>query len=130
MAKDEDAKRRIIEELEATRLELAGAASLVRRQLDIQGRVSASFRRHSWGWLSLAGILGWILARLPWRRKKISLEDGGRRRLKEGPRQADRKRDLAWMIWDGVWSLARPLLTAYLGRKLAQTTGISSSRKG
>jgi hypothetical protein len=129
MAKDQDAKRRIINELEEARLKLAGSASIVKDRLDIPARVSASLRRNSWSWLSLAALLGWILARLPFRRKKVYLEGANKRRQKGEEKQANRKRDLGWMIWDGVWSLAKPLLTAYLGRKLAQATGNSSWRK-
>jgi hypothetical protein len=79
--------------------------------------------------MSLAAIVGWLLARLPFRKKKIYLEAGSRRPLKEG-KKAERKRDWGWMIWDGAWSIAKPLLTAYLGRKLAQATGNSHWRKG
>jgi hypothetical protein len=129
MAKDENAKRRIITELAEARLTLASTAAIARNRLDIPARVSASLRRNSWSLVSLAALVGWVLARLPFRRKKIYLEAGSRRRLKE-EKQAERKRDLGWMIWDGLWSLAKPLLTAYLGRKLAQTTGNSSWRKG
>jgi hypothetical protein len=130
MAKDQDAKRRIISELAEARLGLTGAGSIVKNRLDIPKRVSVSLRRNSWSWLSLAAILGWVLARLPFRRKKIYLEAGSRRGLKGEEKKAERKRDLAWMVWDGVWSLAKPLLTAYIGRKLAQTTGNSHWRKG
>jgi hypothetical protein len=129
MAKDENAKRRIITELAEARLTLASTAAIARNRLDIPARVSASLRRNPWSLVSLAALVGWVLARLPFRRKKIYLEAGSRRRLKE-EKQAERKRDLGWMIWDGLWSLAKPLLTAYLGRKLAQTTGNSSWRKG
>jgi hypothetical protein len=107
MAKDEDAKRRIISELEKARLELAETAAIVKDRLDIPARVSASIRRYSWSWVSLAAI-----------------------RLKGEEKRPERERDLAWIIWDGVWSLAKPLLTAYLGRKLAQATGNSHWRKG
>ena len=130
MAKDEDTKRRIIDEIAEARLGLAGSAAIVKGRLDIPARVSDTLRRYSWSWVSLAAIIGWVLARLPFRRKKIYLEAGSRRRLKGEEKPAGRKRDLGWMIWDGVWSLAKPLLTAYLGRKLAQATGNSSWRKG
>ncbi|HET9376175.1 MAG TPA: hypothetical protein VFO40_14475 [Chthoniobacterales bacterium] len=129
MAEDEDSKRRIVNELAEARLGLATSAATVRGRLDIPARLSASFRRNSWSWVSIAAIVGWVLARLPFRRKKIYLEAGSHRRLKGDGKQAGRKRDLAWMIWDGVWSLAKPLLTAYLGRKLAQTTGNPDWRK-
>jgi hypothetical protein len=130
MAKDEDAKRRIISELEEARLELAETTAIAKDRLDIPARLSASLRRYSWSWVSLAAIIGWVLARLPFGRKKIYLEAGSRHRLKGEEKRPGRKRDLAWVIWDGVWSLAKPLLTAYLGRKLAQATGNSHWRKG
>src|SRR5260370_1213438 len=104
--------------------------AIVKDGLAVTARVSVSLRHNTWSWVSLAAIVGWVLARLPLRRKKIYLEAGRRRRLKGEEKQTERKRDLAWMIWDGVWSLAKPLLTAYLGRKLAQTTGSSNWRKG
>jgi hypothetical protein len=129
MAKDEDAKRRIVSELAEARLGLASTTAIVKDRLDIPTRLSASFRRNSWSWVSLAAIVGWVLARLPFRRKKIYLEAGSHRRLKGEEKRPGRKRNLAWMIWDGVWSLAKPLLTAYLGRKLAQATGNSNWRK-
>jgi hypothetical protein len=130
MVKDEDAKRRIISELEEARLELAETTAIAKDRLDIPARLSASLRRYSWSWVSLAAIIGWVLARLPFGRKKIYLEAGSRRRLKGEEKHPGRKRDLASVIWDGVWSLAKPLLTAYLGRKLAQATGNSHWRKG
>jgi hypothetical protein len=129
MAKEQDAKRRIIEELAATRLELSAAGSIVKAQVNIPARVSASLRQHSWSWISLAAIVGWILSRLPGRRKKIYLDGPGRDRLKGGKARSVRRRDLGWMIWDGAWTLAKPLLTAYLGRKLAQATGDPNWRK-
>ena len=129
MAKDEDAKRRLINEIAEARLGISGTSAIVTEQLNIPARVSATFRRYSWGWMSIAAIVGWLLARLPFRRKKIYLEAGSRRRLRE-EKKAERKRDLGWLIWDGVWSIAKPLLTAYIGRKLAQTTGNSHWRKG
>jgi hypothetical protein len=129
MAKDEDAKRRIVNEIAEARLGISGAAAVVKDRLNIPARLSVTLRRYSWSWMSLAAIVGWLLARLPFRKKKIYLEAGSRRPLKEG-KKAERKRDLGWMIWDGAWSIAKPLLTAYLGRKLAQATGNSHWRKG
>src|SRR5258708_19612753 len=129
MAKDEDAKRRIISELAEARLGLTGSAAVWKDRLDLPARVAASFRRNSWSWVSLAAIVGWVLARLPFRRKKIYLEAGSRRRVK-GEEKPERKRDLVWMIWDAVWSLANPLPPASLRPKLAQTTGHSHWRKG
>jgi hypothetical protein len=130
MAKDEDAKHRIISELEEARLGLAGSASIVKERLDIPTRISDSFRRHSWSWVSLAALIGWVLARLPWRRSKSRLPSSSRHRLKGEEKRTGRKWDLGWMVWDGLWALAKPVLTAYLGRKLAQTTGNSDWRKG
>src|SRR5258708_19356209 len=120
MAKDEDAKRRIISELAEARLGLTGSAAILKDRLDLPARVSASFRRNSWSWVSLAAIVGWVLARLPFRRKKIYLEAGSRRRLKREGKQTERKRDLAARLWDGPWSLAKPLPPRSLAPTLPQ----------
>src|SRR5882724_7334535 len=103
MAKDEDAKHRIITELEAARLGLARSTSIVKERLDLPTRISDSFRRHSWSWVSLAALAGWALARLPWRRTKSRLASSSRHRLKGAEKQTGRKWDLAWMVWDGLW---------------------------
>jgi hypothetical protein len=121
MAKDQDAKHRIVEELAATRLELSAAGSIVKAQVNIPARVSTSLRRHSWTWISLAAIVGWILSRLPWRGKKVYLEGAGRSRLKREKARSGRRWDLGWAVWDGVWTVAKPLLTAYLTRKLSHS---------
>ena len=69
MASDNDEKRRIVEELERTRGDLAGAGVELRGQLDFQRRLSVAWQKNRWVWLSFIGLFGWVLSRLPRRTK-------------------------------------------------------------
>ena len=63
MAAVNDEKRRIIEELERTRGDLAGVSADLRGQLNFQQRLSVAWQKNRWVWLSFVGLFGWILSR-------------------------------------------------------------------
>src|SRR5258708_36807322 len=83
MASDNDAKRRIVEELEKIRGDLAGASAELRDQLNFQRRFSEAWQRYRWIWLSFIALFGWVLFRLPSRTKKIYSKKG--RGVAQGP---------------------------------------------
>jgi len=95
------------------RVSLRDQTLLLRRNLDVGARMSDSLRKHSWGWISIAAIFGWILSRLPARKKKIYIHTA-----KSG-KQSRGDGGVMTHIWKGIWSIARPVLTAYLTRKIA-----------
>jgi hypothetical protein len=122
MVDSQDDRKRITEELALKRVELSNQSLLVRRNLDVGRRMSDSLRNHSWGWISLAAIFGWLLSRLPARKKKIYIH---------APNSAKRKNyngGLLINVWKGVWSIARPLITAYLTKKIAQKAKIPGAK--
>ena len=122
MADTQDDRKRITEELGLKRVELSNQSLLVRRNLDVGRRMSDSLRNHPWGWISLAAIFGWLLSRLPARKKKIYIHAPNstkRRNYKDG---------LLLSTWKGVWSIARPLITAYLTKKIAQKAKIPGAK--
>jgi len=123
MAKNEDEKRRLIEELSHVRVQIAGSAGLIQEKLDLRHRVAelsqrvaAVFNRYSWSWLSIAAVFGWLLSRLPVRKQKVYLGPGAKKLPKPRPGLGQ---TIGVSIWNGVWSVARPILTAYLARKLS-----------
>jgi hypothetical protein len=118
MASDNDEKRRIIEELERTRGDLAGAGVELRGQLDFQRRLSVAWQKNRWVWLSLIGLFGWVLSRLPRRTKKIYLDKGGTR---VRPPTRSLASTIAGQLWSVAWSMAKPALTAYLAGKMGRT---------
>jgi hypothetical protein len=116
MAESPNERHRLMEQLASVRLDISRQATIVRQDLDLKRHVANSIRKHTWGWVSFAAIFGWLLSRLPARKKKIyihaSSTDGKLPKAKKGFRAG-----LVLLAWDAVWSIGKPLLTAYLTRK-------------
>ena len=117
MAPVNDEKRRIIEELERTRGDLAGASVDLRGRLNFQRRLSIAWQKNRWVWLSFIALFGWVLSRLPRRTKKIYIEKGGARVRPPGKSFAS---TLAGQLWSVAWSVAKPAVIAYLTRKMGK----------
>ena len=117
MANEKDEKRSIVEDLARARMELSDQTIQIRRGLDVSTHVQTSIRRHSYGWLSVAAIFGWILSRLPTRKRKIYLEAGTKRKLGEKGAGGG----LLGLLFKSVWGLARPVVTAYFTKKLSDS---------
>ncbi|MBV8814750.1 MAG: hypothetical protein JO271_09680 [Verrucomicrobia bacterium] len=115
MAQVNDAKRRVIEEIAKTRTELSGATSVVKEQLNFPQRFTVVLRKYSWTWMGLAAVAGWILSRLPSRKKKIYIQAGKRVRRGKGFAST-----VAGQLWSLAWSLTKPAITAYLTKKMSQ----------
>jgi hypothetical protein len=122
MAESQDEKKRIIAQLARRRIELGDQSLLVRRDLDIGSRMSDSLRKHSWGWMSIAAMFGWILSRLPARKKKIYIHAAN---SDKGKRYRD---GLGSQLWKGAWSIAKPLVMAYLTKKIAEKAKIPGAK--
>ena len=122
MAEVEDAKRRIVEELAATRGELLGAGLALKERLNFQRRFSEFWKGHSWTWIGGSVLIGWILSRLPARKKKVYIEAGGAR----ARRGQGLGGTIAKHLWAVAWTVAKPVLTAYLTRTLAGAAKRSS----
>ena len=115
MARPDENRQRLVDQLAESRERLVGHSLIVREKLNVQRQLTKTFHRYSWGWISLAAILGWILSRLPARRKKIYIQPGNHRTATK--LRAGLGLDLGLKIWGALWSVARPILTAYLTRK-------------
>ncbi len=115
MADAQKEKEQIKSELARIRNALSDEALLVRRNLDVGRHMSDSVRRHSWGWISIAAIFGWLLSRLPARKKKIYIHASDSLNLKKKARTIG----FAALLWKGAWSVAKPVITAYLTSRIA-----------
>ena len=123
MAQLQDEKKRIIEQLAGMRVEINNHATNVRENLNVNRRVSESIRKHSWSWLSIAALFGWLLSRLPARKKKIYIHASST--TDKPPKKGVSNSGLILHAWKAAWSIANPLLTAYLTRKIAQKVKLS-----
>lgn len=125
MAQSENEKKRIIEQLAKIRVELSNHAANVREDLNVNRRISESIRKHPWSWLSIAAILGWLLSRLPARKKKIYIHTSPT--SSKPPKKRGDISGLALHAWKVTWLITKPLLTAYLTKKLARKAKSSRS---
>ena len=70
----ENDKLTIVAELAAARARLSETGEALRRSLDVTARAKESFKRHKPAWLSGAAIFGFILSKLPSRKKTVFVE--------------------------------------------------------
>jgi len=72
--------------------------------------------------MSVAAIFGWLLSRLPARKKKIYIHTAGsenRRNYRQG---------FMAQTWKAVWSIAQPLVVAYLTKRIAAKAKIPGAK--
>ena len=67
-------KRAIVAELAAARTRLSATGEALRHSLDVTARAKESFKRHRPTWLSGAAIVGFVLSKLPSRKKTVIVE--------------------------------------------------------
>jgi hypothetical protein len=123
MADSQDERKRIVGELAQIRVSLTEQTLLLRRNLDVGQHMSNSLRKHSWGWVSVAAIFGWILSRLPARKKKIYINTSNAEK-RPGERGGVMK-----LIWKGIWSVVKPVLTVYLTRKISEKAKLVGAKR-
>ena len=70
----EQDKRAIVAELAAARARLSATGEALRRSLDVPARAKESFKRHRPTWLSGAAIVGFVLSKLPSRKRTVFVE--------------------------------------------------------
>ena len=117
MADPKEQKQRLATELADLRARVTNQTHLVQRQLDVRQHLSKSLRHHSVAWVSSAAVVGWLLSRLPARRKKVYVQAKTNERVARGSSSDG----LLLAVGKGAWSVAKPLLTAYLTHKIADS---------
>jgi hypothetical protein len=124
MADPQDERKRIADELARMRVSLTDQTLLLRRHLDVGQHMSNSLRKHSWAWISIAAIFGWILSRLPARKKKIYIH------ASNSEKKSRNRNGLITDIWKGIWSIARPVVTAYITMKIREKAKLVGAKRG
>jgi hypothetical protein len=122
MADSQDERKRIAGELARRRAEITDQSLLLRRDLDIGHRMSDSLRKHSRVWMSIAAMFGWILSRLPARKKKIYIHSAN------SEKWTPPKERFVLQIWKGLWSIAKPLVVAYVTKQIAERAKIPGAK--
>jgi hypothetical protein len=104
------------------RVQLNEQSLLLRRDLDVGRRMSDSVRKNSWGWMSVAAIFGWLLSRLPARKKKIYVQTA------HSEKRGSPHEGFLGQVWKAAWSIAKPLVVAYVTKKIAEKAKIPGSK--
>ena len=106
-------KQRIIADLGGVRIQVQDQMLLLRRKLNVGRHILESIRSHPWEWTSLAAGFGWLLSRLPARKKKIYVYTNQEQVKGQGEKVLSK-------IWESVWRTSKPLIAAYAAKKLAE----------
>src|ERR1700747_1637039 len=116
MAESAEDKDAVTERLDQDREQLATEAARLRRQCDVPGKLTASIQRDPVPWVIGAAMTGFLLSLLPARRKKIYLTRDSDRatpgRTQSTPASAQQ------LAGQGLWNLAKPLISAYIGHQI------------
>jgi hypothetical protein len=120
MAESGENKKQIIAALSTTRAELNSLSLLLRRDLDIRRWILESRKKHVRTWMTVAAIFGWILSRLPARKTKIYIQSAD----PQTPRKKQRSGGLPAALRKSAWLITKPLLVAYLTKKIAEKAKI------
>ena len=114
MAETHSKKQQVTAALTTLRMQVQNEVSLLRRKLDMKHHVLESIKTHPWEWASCAAIFGWLLSRIPARKKKIYIESSSQKPVKH------RDKGPLGKLWREVWQFSKPMIAAYLAKLLAE----------
>jgi len=88
--------------------------ALLRRKLNMKLHILESIKNHPWKWASCGAIFGWLLSRIPARKKRIYIHSSSQNPVKRRDNGALGK------LWREVWKFSKPVIAAYLAKLLAE----------
>jgi len=110
-----DRKAELISELAWSRAELARNLHDARNDLDLVAHLKHSVVQRKTAWITGAAVAGWILSRLPGRKKK---QPAPKALHVESSRRNAERTGILLAILGALFNLFRPLLTALATRKI------------
>ena len=114
MAEAHHKKQQITAALTDVRIQVQNEVSHLRRALDMKQHFPKSVKNHPWEWVSGAAIFGWLLSRVPARKKRIYIDRSNQKPIKA------RDAGPLGKLWRGFWKLSKPIIAAYLAKLLAE----------
>src|SRR5579862_9834591 len=103
-----DDKAELIAQLDNARGQFARSMVDLRRDANIGAHLKHSFTEHKAAWIGSAGIAGWVLSRLPARKKKVIVHRNGGEKVKEAVEAG-----LVLGILKMLFQLFRPLIVGF-----------------
>lgn len=96
--------------------------SLLRRKLDMKQHILESIKNHPWEWASCAAIFGWLLSRIPARKKRIYIHSSSQKPVKRGDNGPFGK------LWKEVCKFSKSMMAAYLAKLLAENAKTAENK--
>jgi hypothetical protein len=123
-------KGSLTDRLDDDRRKMAVQVSELKEHYNAPRLLRGSVQKYPWSWIMGAGLVGFLLSRLPARRKEVYLRVNplqGKPLREAGPSLAQKDKSGAT---DRIWSLIKPLISAYVGREVyKRTKGPSKHRR-
>ena len=117
-----DKKQPITAALTELRIRVQNEGSLLRRKLDMNQHVLESIKNHPWEWAGCAVIFGWILSRIPARKKRIYIHSSIQKPVKSRADEPLSK------LWKEVWKISKPLIATYFVKLWAENAETPESK--
>ena len=122
MAETQHKKQQLTTALTEVRIQVQKELSHLRHTLDMKQHILESIKNHPWEWASCAAIFGWLLSRLPARKKRIYIDSSSQKPLKH------RSDGLLAKLWREVWKISKPLIAAYVAQQVAEQAKAPESK--
>jgi hypothetical protein len=110
----DDDKAELIAQLDRARAQFARNLDGLRRDADVGAHLKHSFSAHKAAWIGSAGIAGWVLSRLPARKKKVIVNNEGGQAIKEIAEAG-----MLLTILKTLFTLFRPAIMGFASKKIA-----------
>ena len=118
MAEPVEDKDFLAERLEEDRQKMVVQVSELKADYNVPRRLRASVQKYPWPWVMGAVLTGFLLSRLPSRRREVYLSpDPVRPSSLREVRGSGSNKDETRAV-NKLWSLAKPIISTYIGREL------------
>ncbi len=107
-------KQALVAELAAARVRLSATGEALRHRLDVPTRASENFRRHRPAWLGGAAIAGFLLSKIPSRKKTVFVDRDSGRKVGAG------KLGAAFSAAKFAFTFALPVLSELAGGSIGE----------
>ena len=117
-----DKKQPITATLAGLRTKLQNEWSQLERDLNMRGHILKSIKNYPWEWAGGASLFGWLLSRIPVRKKRIYLHSSSHKPVK------DRGSGSLGKLWRELWKISKPMIAAYLAKLWAENAKTPESK--
>ena len=117
MAESTEDKSSLSDRLEEDRLKMAAEVGGLKNDYNLSNRLRQSVKKDPWYWVSGALLIGFLLSRLPARRKKVYIR-GDLSETKNSRTYSPPEKKRPGSTISKLWSLIKPIITAYIGREI------------